>query len=522
MQLYLYQFSKYRNSTKRPDQADGTQVVGEFKTGYSILHPVVKLSRDVISGRKPGYNYATIPSTGYYYFIRNWVYESGFWFAYLDYDPLASWKPTILQRNYYVLRCSTDFNGDIIDTTYATTASRTFNRSSSVNYPWMTGVGANGCFVIGIINDIAWEGCITYYVCSYERTITLFNKLMSSISWANISATEISQQLQKALINPLQYVASLTWLPFDLSDISGLSTDTLKVGWWEIDTGSWNTIRPRNALLSKTVSLTIPKHPKSGSRGNYLNLSPYSSYTLNFYPFGSFELDTTALSGVSTLYLHIACTLTTGEAVLYLSPTTDHRDAFRVSKGQLGISIPTAQININLASITSGASLITAGLAGASAASSAMTGSPNLGKIPANTQNPNAARARAAMLRGEIDYAGSDDSSSVADVAANAGSAAMAALSTVEYHPASGSYADMHVPITLIGKFLDVVDAYPSYIGRPLCAYRNLGDLWSQAEQQQISSVFVKCELAWPSFPGATMQEQEDIASYLNGGFYIE
>jgi hypothetical protein len=141
-----------------------------------------------------------------------------------------------------------------------------------------------------------------------------------------------------------------------------------------------------------------------------------------------------------------------------------------------------------------------------------MTGSPNLSKIPANTQNPNAARARAAMMRGEIDYVGSDDSSSVADVAANAGSAAMAALSTVEYHPASGSYADMHVPITLIGKFLDVVDAYPAYIGRPLCEYRTLSSL----------SGFCKCQLAWPDIAGATMQEQEDIASYLNGGFYIE
>lgn len=516
MQLYLYQFSKYRNSTKRPDQADGTQVVGEFKTGYSILHPVVKLSRDVILDKNPGYNYATIPSTGYYYFIRNWVYESGFWLAYLDYDPLASWKPTILQRNYYVLRSSIDFNGDIIDPTYQTRGGSEISVTRVNNQSWLD-IDSNGSYVLGVINDVGQSlGAITYYVMAPNEISTFFSRLLSSVSWANISATEISQQLQKALINPMQYVASLTWLPVDRSTIPNLGSGSLKVGWWKMDNGSWSIA---NAWMSKdfTIPLTIPRHPQAASRGGYLNLSPYSQYTLNFYPFGTITIDSTDIYNASTLYCFLQVEIITGQAVLSISADNNINHAFRKVKAQLGVQIPLGQININLQALAGGASDMVQGIVGASAAAESAPSIVNTGK----------------KLLGDIrqvistgGYAdrtvGTEGIANPMEVAANIGNTAMAALSTAEFRPAAGSFLDAGVAITLVGKFLRVVDNYPSYIGRPLCAYRTLGDLWSQAEQQQISSVFVKCQLAWPSFPNATMQEQEDIASYLNGGFYIE
>jgi hypothetical protein len=98
------------------------------------------------------------------------------------------------------------------------------------------------------------------------------------------------------------------------------------------------------------------------------------------------------------------------------------------------------------------------------------------------------------------------------EVAANIGNTVTAALSNVEFRPAAGSYLDWDQRIVLTGVFLPITAGYPAYIGRPLCAYRTLRSL----------SGFCKCQLAWPDLAGATMQEQEDIASYLNGGFYIE
>lgn len=514
MEITLYRWSKYRNSTKQPpESAEQVTVTGEFKTGYTILHPVLKLSRTVqfMGAKNPYWNYAYSDTTHYYYFVRNWVYESGFWVAYLDYDPLASWKSQILDKNYYVLRSSSDYNGDIPDNTYPTTgATPTITTSNIPNFPWLD-LG-NGCYIMAVVNDLGnSSGAITYYVIEPQQMSTLFTKLLSSISWANISATEISQQLQKALINPLQYIVSLQWLPYASSDILGKTNRELRVGWWTIDNGDWPTISSFSSIATDSFSLSIPKHPSTASRGNYLNLSPYTKYQFTMYPFGTFDIDTTDLIGYSTLYGYVDTEPLSGVSYLFLS-TGSKNNAFRKIRSQIGVQIPLAQINVNLAALTGGTSLITAGVAGASAAAASVAGSPNLSKIPANTQNPNAARARAAMLRGEIDYAGSDDSSSVADVAAAIGNAALAALSNVEYHPASPSFKDLQIDITLTGRFLGITAGYPSYIGRPLCAYRTLRSL----------SGFCKCHLAWPDLAGATMQEQEDIASYLNGGFYIE
>lgn len=511
MEITLYRWSKYRNSTKQPpSSAKQVTVTGEFKTGYSILHPVLKLSRTVqfMTAKNPYWNYAYSDTTHYYYFVRNWVYESGFWVAYLDYDPLASWKSQILDKNYYVLRSGDPqaYNGDIIDPTYQTRGGSEISVTRVNNQSWLD-IDSNGSYVLGVINDIGQSlGAITYYVMAPNEISTFFSRLLSSVSWANISTTEISQQLQKALINPMQYVASLTWLPVDRSTISNLGSGTLKVGWWEMDSGSWSIA---NAWMSKdfTISLTIPRHPQAASRGAYLNLSPYSQYTLNFYPFGTITIDSTDIYNASTLYCFLQVEIITGQAVLSISADNDINHAFRKIKAQLGVQIPLGQININLQALAGGASDMVQGIVGASAAAEA---SPSL----VNTGKKLLGDIRQVISTGG--YAdrtvGTEGIANPIEVAANIGNTAMAALSTAEFRPAAGSFLDAGVAITLVGKFLRVVNNYPAYIGRPLCEYRTLISL----------SGFCKCQLAWPDLEGATMQEQEDIASYLNGGFYIE
>ena len=511
MEITLYRWSKYRNSTKQPpSSAKQVTVTGEFKTGYSILHPVLKLSRTVqfMTAKNPYWNYAYSDTTHYYYFVRNWVYESGFWVAYLDYDPLASWKSQILDKNYYVLRSGDPeaYNGNIIDPTYQTRGGSEISVTRVNNQSWLD-IDSNGSYVLGVINDIGQSlGAITYYVMAPNEISTFFSRLLSSVSWANISTTEISQQLQKALINPMQYVASLTWLPVDRSTIPNLGSGTLKVGWWEMDSGSWSIA---NAWMSKdfTISLTIPRHPQAASRGAYLNLSPYSQYTLNFYPFGTITIDSTDIYNASTLYCFLQVEIITGQAVLSISADNDINHAFRKIKAQLGVQIPLGQININLQALAGGASDMVQGIVGASAATEA---SPSL----VNTGKKLLGDIRQVISTGG--YAdrtvGTEGIANPFEVAANIGNTAMAALSTAEFRPAAGSFLDAGVAITLVGKFLRVVNNYPAYIGRPLCEYRTLSSL----------SGFCKCQLAWPDLEGATMQEQEDIASYLNGGFYIE
>lgn len=510
MEITLYRWSKYRNSTKQPP-ANATQitVTGEFKAGYSILHPVLKLSRGVqsLSGKNPAWNYAYSDTTKYYYFIRNWVYESGFWLAYLDYDPLASWKSQILEKNYYVLRSSSDYNGDVPDNTYPTTAAAPMVTSVSSAYPF--NAGSDGIYIMGVVNDLgSMSGAITYYAINPIYLDDIFNMLLGSINWANISATEISQQLQKALINPMQYIASLTALPIDYATFAtghASNPKEFRVGWWTINTGNWETVTPYE-YISTEITLSIPKHPQASNRGSYLNTSPYSRYTLSFFPFGTFDLDTTCLQGNSTLHLYVQVEYITGQAILSISTSTKEK-AFRRVKAQIGTQVPLAQLTLDMQSLAGGFTQTLGGLAGAAAVSSAAPSLISTGKqLWKDIQY--VADTGDYALRG----ANSAGIANPVEVASNIGNTVTAALSNVEFRPAAGSYLDWDQRVVLTGTFLNITSGYPSYIGRPLCDFRTLSTL----------SGFCKCQLAWPDIDGASMQEQEDIASYLNGGFYIE
>ena len=118
----FYEYSKKSNSTALPTQQQSSVAVTEscvLKDRSTILNPVLQFNFDSsMQSAVHGYNYAYISKWGRYYYINNWQYDHGLWVAYLSVDVLASWKSRILENGAYILRSDSDYDPDIVDTTY--------------------------------------------------------------------------------------------------------------------------------------------------------------------------------------------------------------------------------------------------------------------------------------------------------------------------------------------------------------------------------------------------------------------
>ena len=358
IQVTLWSFDKRRNSTKQPSTA-GTTYEGELKSAFSVSGFELKLNmtNQLVA---PVYNYAYIESFRRYYFITDWYYDSGFWYAVLAVDVLASYKSEIGGSLQFVTRSYSDYNSLIIDASYPTTGeiSRSGDSITPASFWGANPTGANGLIVIGVVGASASGiGAVTYYAMSMAVFNAFMNSMLSSISWANISTSEISEELQKALINPTQYITFCRWFPIDAGSFTqGGATTTLSLGWWTFNlTGTARVLNTvGSAWVNRNNEMDIPKHPQHTGRGLFTEFSPYSSYMLKFLPFGVFEIDSTELAEKDTLGIQVSCNLMTGDAVLHLSAkkTTDAAynwaSPFLIAEAQIGVPLPIGQVSANM------------------------------------------------------------------------------------------------------------------------------------------------------------------------------
>lgn len=368
--VYLWSFDKKKNSTKIPP-TQGTVYNGELKQDFALtsLNVTFDFGQQLVA---PTYNYAHIPSLRRYYFITNWVYNSGLWVAVCVVDVLASFRLDIGNSTQYVSRAYSNYDPEIIDTSYITTPENIVRQHSSISPSDFFGGAidaANGTIVMGVIGSNAGAvGAVTYYAMSFSVFASFMSQMLGSISWANISPSEISEELQKALINPTQYIVSCMWFPVQFNGIaSGTPTTVLNLGWWQFALSGWAKLMPNvtSAWVQRQNELLIPKHPQSANpRLGYMQASPYSTYMLKFLPFGVFEIDSTELCDKMYMGLLVDFNLLTGDAVLHVSAKEatgayDFENSFLVAEGNLGVTIPMGQVSANIGNYKQA---ITAGL----------------------------------------------------------------------------------------------------------------------------------------------------------------
>lgn len=466
--ITLYNFAKKHNSTKTPEVGRGSVYSGTLKEDSGILSPSIYFR--FASGFAPfEMNYAFISNFSRYYYIREWTFEQGRWLADMEVDALASWKTLIGESTQYVLRSETDYDPRIPDYLYSTFSGVAMS-ATSVNNPWFTSL-KDGYFILGIVSGSPLaQGGTTWYALDFGNFNLLRSRLFSDVNWLDI--TDISANLQKALINPIQYISSIFWVPYTPLTYTAEVIGGFKVGYWFIDGVNAKVMDP-SLLTVKDFEIDIPKHPQNESLGSWTSASNYSRYTLYFPPFGSIELPADQLVNSNKLYVRLLLDCVGQTSVLIASPFSGYTSIIAQSYAKVGIEQQLGQTASDVVRVITG----TVG-----------------GALAVGTS---AASGNAAGVVGGL--------SGIAT-----GLTAMTpSLQTAG--AGGGSMAELRTPVELRARFKVVCDEFKEHFGRPYC----------RPSKINLLPGYVLCKDAELELP-CTTNEMDDIVSALNGGFYYE
>lgn len=456
----LYEFSKRENSTLRPS-GNGYIIDCEAHEPIDLMSPtfLINLSAPF------DYNYLYISIWDRYYWIDNWTYDKGLWQAACSIDPLASWRNDIGGMTEYVLRSADEWTPDVVDTTYPLTATVTTDRINMAG--WDIPNNPTGCHIVGIVSG---NGLVRYYMID---DIAAFGAAMFGDDlWNSIIADDPGKQqggvisFMKAQFNPLQYVVSLTWYPFEVPH----TLNKYPVYFGYFDSGYEAYLISTAAYMLCSGTIRVPQHPQS-ERGIYLNLAPYTRLRVSAFPWGEVDLDTTKFANKDQIRFQAFLDPVTGSTKLYIA--NGDGDVIITLVGQIGVTEQLSQVlKDNLATVTGGLSA----LAGAA---SALTG--------------NVMGGLATMASG----------------IGNAISAQYPDVSTTGTNGARIAVAPSH--ISLIVTHQRIVEEDRQNHGRPLCMRRQLSTLPGYL---MISDPDVKIP--------ATKAEIQKIKEYMVNGFFYE
>lgn len=487
MIVRFYSFAKRENSTKQPT-GTGAAFNCVLKENTSVVSPTILIDHaDQAAPSAHLYNYAYIPDFGRYYFIGDQRAIRGLLWEYsLTCDILATYKADISASTLYLLRCSSQYDGNIVDNYYPVKTSYTTD-VKTVTTPWLhrgddNVVITDGCFVLGIVTAPGGYGpnfgSIKYVALDASNLTSLITYLMDAgnISNENITIDGMSDEAIKSIIDPLQFIKSCQWCPVLYSEVDATEDTGLNIWSWYASSVKYKPMRSNPPYYSWSVSFTqLAKHPQAASRGNYLNTAPYTKLYALIPPFGLIELDTTIASASTTLIGRIIYDIISGQAILEIKyGSISGPTACRIAS-QVGVPIQLTQVYNDYIHAAGG---VVGGVLGA-------IGSALTGNI-------------AGAITGGISAIGS---------------AADAMRPVVSSMGGNGGFSDLHGQARLYSIFYDVPAEDNAHVGRPLCANVAMsgvtGGSYCLAMDGDIAIM-------------GTAGEQQRLKTYLEGGFFYE
>lgn len=382
----FYNFQKETNSTLQPEPLapETTRVTYacEALDPMSLAAPVIKVL--IPMSANIDFNYMYVAAFNRYYWITDWEYRDRCWYVSGRVDALATYRNQIGDMSAYVLRSAYEYDGTIQDNYYPVKAQWSVSQTAASS-PWEYGSRESGCYSVGIIS----AGGITNFWLMSRATLEEMMAFILSDEYAAevLTALGITAYPEaKAIIDPLQYIASVTWLPVPLGDtILG----AIKIGY----VVKALNVRYANPSVPQSHTLTFsrPLHPETGSRGAYMNINPYTRLSLFVPPFGVMELDTTAAQAAASITAVIKIDMCLGNGALEIS--AGNHLLSRVC-GRVGMPVQLSQVIAPGYGILSAAStaagiagdIISGNYGGAASALASGVGNAITGQIPsANT-----------------------------------------------------------------------------------------------------------------------------------------
>lgn len=326
-------FAKNIESTAQPTTTGWTEYSVTLKDGADISNPEITLSATYSAVASA--NYATMFGR-YYWITRKNMLRENLCVMQLEVDVLATYKSEIGSSSLYILRSSAASNGRIVDNLYPTTGNISYGHAEDDFYPSL-GLYNNGKYVLNV-SGTATAGSSTLWVLTPSNFRAFISNLYSAID--GFQFTDVLSALNKlAGGSPTKLVSSAMWFPagvgFDL-----LTPENIIVGGWDSGVQGALIDDPIGSLTP--IELTIPKHPQAATRGAYLNLAPFSTYTLTMPMFGCINIDTTSIIDASKIYVNIRVDAISGQCKAIVHSGGNPRPNIAVLTAQMGVPIPLA------------------------------------------------------------------------------------------------------------------------------------------------------------------------------------
>ena len=510
MNINFYSFTKRSNSTAQPSTGTETVLSCQLKEETNMVNPTLVINA-VPAAWNPIWNYVQIPDFNRYYFINNWRWLNGVWECDCICDVLASFKTEIGNLSEYVLRASAEYNGQVVDMQYPTTAeTRVYAQQLISPYQRVYGMGY---YILGVVSNDPnnAQGAVTYYQMTPAQLAALKAYMMSDTFLTDQgldvqTVTDVlPNELLKTLYNPYQYITSCIWMPFTVSDIpSSLKTSAaINFGWWT-PTGSGaqitgNRIHADGYVATKTTRIAISGHPDRFTRGVFLDHPPFSDRMLFYPPYGSIPINDDSIIGGDAIRIEHVIDMVLGDSVLTVyhdRPTSesgvyDNLGVIARVSAPLGVPIQLAQTSIDVnGSITAAETLAVQGTVAAFMGSAAKNGNSIGGMLETFGDT----------VRGAI----SSTFSAIGDVAQNP-------VGQLQTSGTNGSLAQYCAWPYFVEKWRIPAADDNAQKGRPLCDVRVLNTIPG----------FIMVDT--PDVPIAAMEsERQQIIAFLSSGFYYE
>lgn len=450
-------FKKNINSLKIP--TGGTTINATLKAPTSEMTPTF-----ILSGFDLSWNYIKWGDT--YYYVHDIVIVSNTQAEYhCEKDVLATFRNDILSSSQFVTRNANTYQPYLADKAYPALNESVMD--SSLLSTWNASIDMSGYYVVGVVNPDATNG-VAYYALN-ESAFTSLMGILFSDDILDPNA-DISLEIQKELVNPFQYIASVMWFPLNLQ--SSGTAHLMKFGWW-LPTNSIyaNQLSDASRVVTLESTGNLPRHPQATSHGIAMNGSPYSRFALDCWCFGHIPIDPLPFVANSAVGLRIEVDLFTGAAILTITNSSG-KIVNRMSN-QFGVPIQIGQFNQSII-------------------------------------NPvaNTVGAVASFVGGVVT---GNVAGGVLSAASGVISAIESAMPQVQSMGAVGSKIAYQTTPTITGEFYKLPTLAPAKLGRPLMEQKTMSSLsgYTMCEHIDLNSA-------------ACPEEKQKIIEFMTSGFFIE
>lgn len=192
-------------------------------------------------------------------------------------------------------------------------------------------------------------GSSRYYACTYQGLQSIMACLFDTTSFTGFvnGDANLTDSVYKSLFNPIEYITTCMFVPFQPSIINDMLT-SLPYGYWSLDNIVQTYRVDIRSASEKTGSFDLIRHPFAVSRGNYVNASPYTRYTLTFQPFGQITIDPSLVytSDDNKVYYRVVVDPISGVGILELSVKQNAQDRiFLTQCSQVGVPVSISQMS---------------------------------------------------------------------------------------------------------------------------------------------------------------------------------